>query len=157
MPLLRSLRIFFVDVLQICRAYGAGFADDRPANPGARIFKGTADDSLSPWGVRPAAGRVSERERVNALRKLAQGWLVAPELDEGGSETALGNWPKIIHAEGVAEILSRSRKVRTQIPNKTNFVTARDDGQKANSLPGCTHFGITRTLIPQKFVWHATG
>jgi hypothetical protein len=29
-----------------------------------------------------------------------------------------------------AEILSRSRKVRTQIPNKTNFVTARDDGAK---------------------------
>jgi hypothetical protein len=39
---------FFVDVLQICRADGAGFADDRPANPGARIFKGTADDSPSP-------------------------------------------------------------------------------------------------------------
>ncbi len=57
----------------------------------------------------------------------------------------------------LAEILSRSRKVRTQIPNKTNFVTARDDGQKANSLPGCTHFGITRTLIPQKYVRHATG
>jgi hypothetical protein len=30
----------------------------------------------------------------------------------------------------VAEILSRSRKVRTQISNKTNFVTARDDGAK---------------------------
>jgi len=57
----------------------------------------------------------------------------------------------------VAEILSRSRKVRSQIPNKTNFVTARDDGQKANSLSSCTHFGIPRTLIPQKLVWHATG
>ena len=30
----------------------------------------------------------------------------------------------------VAEILSRSRKVRTQIPNKADFVTARDDGAK---------------------------
>ena len=30
----------------------------------------------------------------------------------------------------VAGMLSRSRKVRTQIPNKTNFVTARDDGAK---------------------------
>jgi hypothetical protein len=26
----------------------AGFADDRPANPVARIFKGTANDSPSP-------------------------------------------------------------------------------------------------------------
>jgi len=30
----------------------------------------------------------------------------------------------------VAEILSRRRKVRTQIPNKTDFVTARDEGAK---------------------------
>jgi hypothetical protein len=30
----------------------------------------------------------------------------------------------------VADILSRSRKVRTQIPNKTNFVTAHNDGAK---------------------------
>ena len=35
MSLLRSLRIFGTDVLQICRAYGAGFTDDRPANPAA--------------------------------------------------------------------------------------------------------------------------
>jgi hypothetical protein len=27
---------------------GFGFAEERPANPGARIFKGTADDSPSP-------------------------------------------------------------------------------------------------------------
>jgi len=39
----------------------------------------------------------------------------------------------------VTETLSRSRKVRTQIPNKTDFVTARDDGQKANSLAGYTY------------------
>lgn len=58
---------------------------------------------------------------------------------------------------GVAEMLSRSRKVRSQVPNKINFVTARDDGQKANSLPGCTHLGTARTLIPQKFVRHVTG
>ena len=30
----------------------------------------------------------------------------------------------------VAENLSRSRKVRTQIPNKTNFAAVRDDGAK---------------------------
>jgi hypothetical protein len=35
----------------------------------------------------------------------------------------------------VAEILSRSRKVRTQIPNKTDFVTARDDGAKGQRPP----------------------
>jgi hypothetical protein len=35
----------------------------------------------------------------------------------------------------VAEILSRSRKVRTRIPNKTNFVTARDDGAKGQRPP----------------------
>ena len=29
---------------------GSGFADERPANPDARIFKGTANDSPSPWG-----------------------------------------------------------------------------------------------------------
>jgi hypothetical protein len=52
---------------------------------------------------------VSGRERVNALRKLARGWLVAPEADEGGSETTLVNSQKIIHSEGVAEILSRKR------------------------------------------------
>jgi hypothetical protein len=38
MPLLRSLRIFGTDVLQICRAYGAGFAKDA-----ARV-------APSPWG-----------------------------------------------------------------------------------------------------------
>jgi hypothetical protein len=32
---------------------------------------------------------------LKALRKLAQGWLVAPESDEGGSETTLGNSQKI--------------------------------------------------------------
>jgi hypothetical protein len=43
-----ELEIVLADVLQICRAYGAGFADERPANPGARIFKGTVDNSPSP-------------------------------------------------------------------------------------------------------------
>ena len=57
----------------------------------------------------------------------------------------------------MAEKLARSRKVRTQIPNKNNFVTAPDDGQKANSLTGCTHFGMTQTFIPPKFVRHGTG
>jgi len=37
-------------VLQRCRADGAGFAADRPANPVARIFIGTANDSpASKW------------------------------------------------------------------------------------------------------------
>jgi len=31
-------------------AGGSGFADECPANPVARIFKGTANDSPSPWG-----------------------------------------------------------------------------------------------------------
>jgi hypothetical protein len=31
-------------------AHVSGFADECPGNPGARIFKGTADDSPSPWG-----------------------------------------------------------------------------------------------------------
>ena len=74
---------------------------------------------------------------------------------EGGRRPDEGRGEKVNNQ--VAEILSRSRKVRTQIPNKTNFVTARDDGQKANSLAGCTYFGTTRTLIPQKYVRHATG
>lgn len=33
MSLLRSLGLFWRTILQILRAYGAGFADDRPANP----------------------------------------------------------------------------------------------------------------------------
>ena len=39
--------------------------------------------------------------------------------------TTLGNAQKIIHPEGVAEILSRRRKVRTRIPNKTKMVADR--------------------------------
>jgi hypothetical protein len=43
----------------------------------------------------------------------------------------------------VAEILSRSRKVRTRIPNKTNFVTARDDGAKGQRpTPGRAGAGL---------------
>jgi hypothetical protein len=38
-------------------------------------------------------------------------------------------------AEGATDILSRRRKVRTQIPIKTDFVTARDDGAKGQ--PPC--------------------
>jgi hypothetical protein len=50
MSLLRSLRIFWADVLQICRAYGAGFADDRPANAAAGLAKDAARVAPSPWG-----------------------------------------------------------------------------------------------------------
>jgi hypothetical protein len=48
--------------------------------------------------------------------------------DEGKCRTGEGHGENFNNL--VAEILSRSRKVRTQIPNKTNFVTARDDGAK---------------------------
>ena len=41
MPLLRSLRIFVTDVLQICRAYGAGFADKGGMR---RTVRGGVDD-----------------------------------------------------------------------------------------------------------------
>jgi hypothetical protein len=63
---------------------------------------------------------------LKALRKLAQGWLVAPEADEGGSETTLGNSQKIIHPEGVAEILSRSRAYH---------LATRNDGAKGQRPP----------------------
>ena len=48
MPLRRSLRFGWADVLQICRAYGAVLAAACPAHPGARIFKGTADEAPAP-------------------------------------------------------------------------------------------------------------
>jgi hypothetical protein len=32
-----------------------GFADECPANPGARIFKGTADEAPALWGEDPMA------------------------------------------------------------------------------------------------------
>jgi len=58
------------------------------------------------------AGRASAA--LKALRKLAWG---------REERTTLGKRPtKLSHPEGVAEILSRSRKVRTQIPNKTKIV-----------------------------------
>jgi hypothetical protein len=44
------------------------------------------------------------------------------EANEGRCEPTLGKRKKIIHPEGVAEFLSRSRKVRTQIPNKSDFI-----------------------------------
>ena len=41
----------------------SGCADDRPANPVARIFKETADDSPSPWGEgRDEGGRESKAD-----------------------------------------------------------------------------------------------
>jgi hypothetical protein len=88
-------------------------------------------------------GKVNDA--LKALRKLVprlRDWLVAPKSDEGGSENTLGNSQKInsspvgtgedvrrtgegrgeIFNNQMVEILSRSRKVRTQIPNKTDFV-----------------------------------
>jgi len=47
--------------------------------------------------------------------------------------TTLGNAQKIIHPEGVAEILSRSRKVQTRIPNKTKMVAVCKDWLTARS------------------------
>jgi hypothetical protein len=44
-----------------------GFADDRPANPVAQIFKRTADGSPSPWGE----GRV-EGDRYTKLQSRGQ-------------------------------------------------------------------------------------
>jgi hypothetical protein len=41
--------------------------------------------------------------------------------------TTLGNAQKIIHPEGVAAILSRSRKVWSQISNRTKMVAGRKD------------------------------
>jgi hypothetical protein len=48
--------------------------------------------------------------------------------DEGKRRTGEGRGENFNNQ--VAEILPRSRKVRSQILNKTNFVTARDDGAK---------------------------
>jgi hypothetical protein len=45
----------------------SGFADDRPANPVARIFKRTENDSPSPWGE----GRV-EGGRYTKLQPRGQ-------------------------------------------------------------------------------------
>jgi hypothetical protein len=50
------MRIFVTDVLQICRADGAGFADGSPANPGAQIFQ--AD------GGRFSFSRLSRRDQM---------------------------------------------------------------------------------------------
>src|ERR1035437_8826153 len=50
--------------------HGLGDLIDCPANPGARIFKGTADDSPSPWGEgRVEGGRsttFSFRHRISS-------------------------------------------------------------------------------------------
>jgi hypothetical protein len=46
------------------RPSGFGFAEECPANPGARIFKGMANDSPSPWGEgRVEGGRAKSKCR----------------------------------------------------------------------------------------------
>ena len=50
--------------------------------------------------------------------------------DEGERRTGEGRGENFNNQ--VAEILSRSRKIRTQIPNEADFVTARDDGMGMN-------------------------
>jgi hypothetical protein len=45
--------------------HGLGDLIDRPANPGARIFKRTADDPPSPWGE----GRVEGGRGSNLLNR----------------------------------------------------------------------------------------
>src|ERR1700722_15032212 len=42
MPPLRGWGLFWFWLLQICRAYGAGFAGGRPANPTAGNFRNVA-------------------------------------------------------------------------------------------------------------------
>ena len=58
---------------------------------------------------------------------------LAHRMGEGGRRPGEGRGENLNNQ--VAEILSRSRKVRTRIPNKTNFVTARDDGAKGQRPP----------------------
>jgi hypothetical protein len=65
----------------------------------------------------------TDANALKALRKLAQGWLVAPKSDEGRSEAALGKRPQIIlpllaqRGEGRGE----ESKTKTQIvPNRTD-------------------------------------
>jgi len=60
-------------------------ADECPANPVARIFKETANDSPSPWGE----GR-DEGGREPFEIRMPQGQLVAPKSDEGGRVAWLG-------------------------------------------------------------------
>jgi len=72
------------------RWHVSGFADARPANPVARIFRKAADDSLSPWGE----GR-DEGERSNQFLSRwevdgpAQGRL---ERSAGFSPLQRPNW-----------------------------------------------------------------
>ena len=69
MPLLRSLRITGTDVLQICRAYGAGFTIDFPASPAAGLAKDAARVAPSPWGE----GRVEGGRETNYKGSLFAG------------------------------------------------------------------------------------
>jgi hypothetical protein len=53
---------------------GSGLADGRPANPVARIFKATADDSPSPWGEgRDEGGRETNSGLVAPTRRTKFG------------------------------------------------------------------------------------
>src|ERR1017187_1809147 len=75
MSLLRSLRIFWADVLQICRAYSAGFADARPANTAAGFAQGAARVAPSPWGEgRVEGGRANNRPSLFLYRCRAIGF-----------------------------------------------------------------------------------
>jgi len=65
MPLLRSLRIFGTDVLQICRAYGAGFADERPANPVLVLPKTRRALLLAKWLMRNHGGKPNCRAKFS--------------------------------------------------------------------------------------------
>jgi hypothetical protein len=58
-------------VLQRCRAYGAGFATDRPANPGTQIFKLTANVARSKAAVNaPQCRRFAQFEGVRQSRSV---------------------------------------------------------------------------------------
>ena len=84
-------------VLQKCRAYGAGFTDDRAANPRTRIFKGTAEVPPSPWrrvallGIAQSSVKVKypanlgHQKRANVLSlniKTAGDWLKVKRMEK---------------------------------------------------------------------------
>ena len=71
MSLLRSLRIFGTDVLQICRAYGAGFTDDRSANPAAAGRGVTAARITTLTAAIAAFGKVMNTPRGQIVNKSA--------------------------------------------------------------------------------------
>jgi hypothetical protein len=90
------------------------------------------------WCVSTYAGITSHK--INAFaHRMGEG---GRRPDEGERRTGEGRGENFNHQ--VAEILSRSRKVRSQIPNKTKMVAVRKDRGKrptANARPGRGRIG----------------